>query len=146
MNEQEIYQKIGQLLWSIMPEESTEIYFTGDIYPHNYSGGAEWLLKNGHIETFPFKERAYEVEEEICQLMAKLRLLDLFPEKWTNYKITLTEGGKFNAEFAYVPEEDHWPTLYMRRVSDLKEEEIDDYYIPLEEWEKRVALRKQNKI
>lgn len=146
MNEQEIYQKIGKLLWSIMPEEATEIYFTGDIYPNSYSGGAEWLLKSGNIETFPFKERAYEIEDEICQLMAKLRLLDFFPEKWTNYKITLTEGGKFNAEFSYVPEEDHWPTLYMRRVSDLKEEELAEYYIPLEEWEKRVELRKQNKI
>ena len=36
MNEQEIYQKIGKLLWSIMPEEATEIYFTGDIYPNSY--------------------------------------------------------------------------------------------------------------
>ena len=27
MNEQEIYQKIGELLWSIMPNEAIEIYF-----------------------------------------------------------------------------------------------------------------------
>ena len=33
MNEQEIYQKIGELLWSIMPNEAIEIYFIGDIYP-----------------------------------------------------------------------------------------------------------------
>ena len=26
MNEQEIYQKIGELLWSIMPNEAIEIY------------------------------------------------------------------------------------------------------------------------
>ena len=31
MNEQEIYQKIGELLWSIMPNEAIEIYFIGDI-------------------------------------------------------------------------------------------------------------------
>ena len=46
MNEQEIYQKIGELLWSIMPNEAIEIYFIGDIYPEHYSGGAEWRLKN----------------------------------------------------------------------------------------------------
>ena len=141
MNEQEIYQKIGELLWSIMPNEAIEIYFIGDIYPEHYSGGAEWRLKNGNIDSFPFGERAYEIEENICWLIKELRSLELFIEKWTNYKITLTEEGKFNIEFAYIPEEDHWPTLYMRRVSDLKEEELDQYYIPIEEWKKRLGLR-----
>ena len=141
MNEQEIYQKIGELLWSIMPNEAIEIYFIGDIYPEHYSGGAEWRLKNGNIDSFPFGERAYEIEENICGLIKELRSLELFIEKWTNYKITLTEEGKFNIEFAYIPEEYHWPTLYMRRVSDLKEEELDQYYIPIEEWKKRLGLR-----
>ncbi|MEG2013982.1 MAG: DUF600 family protein, partial [Anaerovoracaceae bacterium] len=105
MNEQEIYQKISELLWSIMPNEATKIYFIGDIYPDHYSGGAEWRLKSGNIDSFPFGERAYEVEENIRGLMKELRLLELFTEKWTNYKITLTEEGKFNIEFAYIPEE-----------------------------------------
>lgn len=39
VKDQEIYQKIGELLWSIMPEDAIEIYFTGDIYPEHYSGG-----------------------------------------------------------------------------------------------------------
>ena len=34
----------------------------------------------------------------------------------------------------------------MKAVSDLKREELDENNIPLDEWEKRVALRKQNKI
>ena len=55
MKDHEIYQKIGELLWSIMPKEATEIYFIGDIYSEHYSGGAEWLLKNGNIESFPFE-------------------------------------------------------------------------------------------
>ena len=41
MKEQEIYQKIGELLWSIMPEEAVRIDFIGSIYPEHYSGGAE---------------------------------------------------------------------------------------------------------
>lgn len=143
MNEQEIYQKIGELLWSIMPEEAQEIYFTGDIYPEHYSGGADWLLKNGEIETYEFEEKTYEFEFKVYDLVHKLQTLDIFKDKWTNYKITLTEEGKFNIEFAYIPEEDHWPNLFMRGVSDLEESELDQYYIPLDEWEKRVKIKTQ---
>lgn len=145
MKDQEIYQEIGQLLWSIMPKEAKVIYFVGDIYPEHYSGGIEWLLVNGKITTFPFDQSPYEIERKIYNLMHDLQAMEIFEEKWTNYKITLTEEGKFNIEFEYIPEEDHWPNLYMRRVSDLKLEELDEYNIPLEEWEKRVKLRNQSK-
>lgn len=143
--EQEIYQKIGELLWSIMPEEATVIYFTGDIYPEHWSGGADWLLKNGKIESFLFGESPYEIESQIYELMKKLRSLDMFAEKWTNYKITLTETGKIDFEFAYIPEEDHWPGLLMKGVSELKEDELDLHNIPFEEWEMRIKHREQNK-
>ena len=145
MQEQKIYQKIGELLWSIMPEEANVIYFTGDIYPEHWSGGADWLLKNGKIETFPFGESPYEIESQIYELMKKLRSLDMFAEKWTNYKITLTETGKIDFEFAYIPEEDHWPGLLMKGVSELKEDELDLHNIPFEEWEMRIKHREQNK-
>lgn len=45
MSEQEIYQKIGEILWSIMPEDALEIYYIGCIYPDYSAGGAEWLTK-----------------------------------------------------------------------------------------------------
>ena len=148
MNEQEIYQKIGELLWSIMPKEAKEIYFTGDLYPEHYSGGIDWLMADSKIATYSFGESPYEIERQIYDLMHELQSMEVFNEKWANYRIILTESGKFNIEFAYVPEEDHWPNLYMKGVSDLKREELDENNIPLDEWEKRVALRKQkqNKI
>ena len=34
----------------------------------------------------------------------------------------------------------------MKAVSDLKESELDEYNIPHEEWEKRVELKKKNKL
>jgi len=145
MKDQEIYQKISELLWSIMPEGATIMYFTGDIYPEHFSGGAKWLFKNRKIETFAFGERAYESENKICLLIDELRSLDIFKEKRTNYKVTLTEEGKFNIEFVYISEVDHWPGLYMKGVSDLKEEELDEYNIPRDEWEKRATLKEQNK-
>ena len=57
MKEQEIYQKIGELLWSIMPEEAVRIDFIGSIYPEHYSGGAEWVVANGDIHYFPLGQR-----------------------------------------------------------------------------------------
>lgn len=83
--------------------------------------------------------------KKICTLVDELRSLEIFKEKWTNYRITLTEEGRFNAEFSYIPEEDHWPGLYMKAVSDLKEDELGEYNIPVEEWEQRVKWRSENK-
>ena len=44
---------------------------------------------------------------------------------------------EFNIKFAYVSDEDSWPMLYLRGVSDLEENEITEYGIPREIWEER---------
>lgn len=141
MSEQEIYQKIGELLWSIMAEEATIIFCTGTIYSDSNSYSFRWLTQDGKRKSFDFDKMPGEVGGQIILLMETLRSLDMFTEKWTHFKISLTEEGKINFEFAYIPEEDRWPGLYMRRVSDLKLEELDEYNIPLEEWEKCLKLR-----
>jgi len=146
MNDQKIYQRIGELLWSIMPENALEIYYIGCIYADYSAGGAEWLTKENKIISFEIGQRPYEIESQIDELIVELRLLDIFKEKWTHFKITLTDNGKFNSEFGYIPREDSWVNLYMKAVSDLKEDELDEYNIPLEEWEKRVELKKLNKL
>lgn len=145
MKDQEIYQKLGELLWSIMPEDALEIYFIGCIYPDYSAGGAEWLTKERKIISFEMGQRPYEIEDQIINLIESLRLLDIFKEKWTHFKITLTNSRKFSTEFGYIPREDSWVNLYMKAVSDLKEEELDEYNIPHDEWEKRVTLKEKNK-
>jgi hypothetical protein len=146
MNDQKLYQRIGELLWSIMPEDALEIYYIGCIYPDYSAGGAEWLTKENKIVSFEMGQRPYEVESQIDDLIVELRSLDVFKEKWTHFKFTLTDNGGFNTEFGYIPREDSWVNLYMKPVSDLKQEELDEYNIPLDEWEKRVTLKKQNKL
>lgn len=47
MNGQEIYQKIGELLWSIMAKEAKTIFYEGYIYPDTNSCSFEWLTQNG---------------------------------------------------------------------------------------------------
>ena len=146
MNEQKVYQKIGELLWSIMPQEAKIIYFTGKIYSTFRGWGTDFTLKNGITSSFDFGQEPTEIEWQIRDLMDDLINHDLFKDKWNHYKISLTEEGKFNIDFAYIPESDDWVNLYMKGVSDLKREELDEHNIPLEEWEKRVELKKKNKL
>ena len=56
---------------------------------------------------------------------------------------SISDQGRFNAEFGYIPREDSWVNLYMKGISDLSEEELDkDYpYIPKELWEERVRVK-----
>ncbi|WP_436897345.1 hypothetical protein [Acinetobacter gyllenbergii] len=146
MNEQDIYQKIGELLWSIMAEEATVIFCTGMIYKDHNSYSFRWLTQDGRKKSFDFDKMPGEIGDEIISLMEELRSLDMFVEKWTHFKISLTEEGKIDFEFAYIPEEDSWVSLYLRGISDLSEEELDRDYlqIPKELWEERVRIKNQN--
>ncbi|MFW1859794.1 hypothetical protein [Acinetobacter defluvii] len=45
MNDQEIYQKIGELLWSIMLQGAKIIYFTGKLYSTYRGWGTGFTLK-----------------------------------------------------------------------------------------------------
>ena len=146
MKDQELYQKIGELLWSIMPENALEIYYIGCIYPDYSAGGAEWLTIENKIVSFEMGQRAYDIESQIDELIIELRSLDIFKEKWTHFKIKLTDNGGFNRVFGYIPREDSWVNLYMRGISDLTEEEWEKYYsqIPRELWEERVKLKNKN--
>ena len=48
MNEQKVYQKIGELLWSIMVEDAKTIFCEGFIYPDTNSYSFEWINKNNN--------------------------------------------------------------------------------------------------
>ncbi len=52
MNEQKVYQKIGELLWSIMVEDAKTIFCEGFIYPDTNSYSFEWINKNNNISWF----------------------------------------------------------------------------------------------
>lgn len=46
MNEQKVYQKIGELLWSIMVEDAKIIFCEGFIYPDTNSYSFEWINRS----------------------------------------------------------------------------------------------------
>ncbi|MDW6092427.1 DUF600 family protein [Vibrio rhizosphaerae] len=139
-DDQKIYTEIGKALWSIMPDTVSEIYFYGDIFPNSKGCTTEFRLKqDGSISWFRFGENPEDVELFILSRAERLQKNEPYKrEPWTHFKATLTEAGKFKMDFAYIPEDDSWPGLFMKRVSELSLEEAEEKYIPEEEWKKCV--------
>lgn len=141
--DQQIYQKIGKALWSIMPGSTKEMYLSGKIYPDTYELCPEWIEEDLSVGRFDFDNYPYEVCGCIYELACKLQKLPLFEkESWNHFKVTLTEPGKIKVNFCYVPQDDSWPGLLMKRVSELTLEEAKKYYIPEEDW--RQCVEKYN--
>ena len=110
-----------------MAEEATILFCTGMIYLDLNSYSFRWLTQDGKNKSFDFDKMPGEIGDKIISLMEELRELEIFTEKWTHFKISLTEEGKIDFAFAYIPKDDYWPGLFMKGVSELNEEELDTY-------------------
>ncbi len=74
--------------------------------------------------------------------MRKLQKMEPFAsrEPFTHYRITLTKEMKFAIDFAYIPEEQSWPDVYMKPVGALTAEEAKALDVPEERWLVRKRL------
>ncbi|WP_036758907.1 immunity protein YezG family protein [Photobacterium halotolerans] len=145
MNEdQVIYNEIGKALWSIMPHHASVIYCLGRVYPETHQVGPEWIDKQGKVNRFNVDEYPVDICDKISHLAISLQKLPPYKrEPWTHFKFTLFPKGKFKMEFSYIPQDDSWPGVFMRRVSDLTLEEAKNYYIPENEWNKCIEKYKE---
>ena len=143
--DQKIYQKIGELLWSIMHDEAQKVTYSGFLYPDFKGYRSRWFTKDNDEKGFNigFDNPIEGVEKELESLINDLQKCDLFAkEPWTHFEASLNEECSFKIQFAYIPAEDSWPSLHMRGISDLTEEEAEHiYYVPKEIWEERVRLK-----
>lgn len=144
-DDQVIYQKIGKLLWSIMPTDALKVIYTGMFYDDIKQAGAYWISQNNHEESFysGFDNPIEQIENNINILLEQLQKCEIFENSpWTHCHISLSDSGKFNIRFAYISEDDSWPNLFMRGISDLTEDEAENvYHVPREIWEERVRLK-----
>lgn len=140
-DDQEFYQKIGELLWSVMPIEANELIIYGQIYDQHQSFRFT-VEREGSIESLSLDR---EIRVQLRTLIEGLQKCEIYAkEPWTQFKITLSNEGKFIINFAYILEEDSWPRIYMKGISDLSEDEWQETSIPKELWEERVRLKKQS--
>ena len=137
-DDQVIYQKLGELLWSVMSPKDINIVFKGRIYSEHQ----DFQLLCETLEGYRYIEITNDLFFDLSKLMEDLRACLIFnKEPWTQFKVLLSEEGDFKINFTYVSEEDSWPGLYMRAVSDLNQTELDEYNIPLKEWERCVSAK-----
>ena len=137
--DQQVFQEIGRLLASIMPDEAVEIYLSGMFFPAAMTLDGHWVLKDGTEGWFE-DDAADEVLYKIANLCQRLQALSADQGKpFTHFQIRLRDVTNFEMESANIPEEDSAPGLILRGISDLSQEEAEAGGIPKKVWKRCVA-------
>ena len=144
MNYSELTKQVGQLLWSVMPEDALTIRIQGSVYELNSSGLVTFIMKNTERESwFDFDDPRNQIVSDILKIIEEYKKsIDESHEIWSHFEVELSELGKIKINFAYIPEDDSWVGLYMKGVSDLTKEEAQANYISEQEWLERVKKYK----
>lgn len=136
-----IYQEIVDLIWSIFPNDGIEAYFNAQIFEDSNERNFYWLDSNGDKVWNELGKNPSVVLRQISEELKKLQNHKLFEkEKWTHCKVTVCNEGKLNIKFAYIPQENSWPGVYMKGVSELSYEEAEKHYVDTDEW-KRLCVK-----
>ncbi|MCK0097430.1 hypothetical protein MWU60_17775 [Yoonia sp. F2084L] len=146
MDASQILKQIGSKLWSIFREDADLSHFNFKGFPDSRGGDMSIVFfKNKEllIESLN-SDNPWPVWEEMRTLAYELQKMPEFKiEPFTNMKFALRENGKMDVQFAYIPEWDSWPGLYMKGVSQIPEAEIGKHNIPHDIWLERVKMAKE---
>ena len=113
--DQKISQEIVKLMWSIMSHEAVKFEFYSKIYNSYDENRAVFFNNKNEQFYFEFDEMPVEIFDQIVKLARQLRTLPPYKkEPWTHFKVTLHDDGKFNFDFAYIPEEKDELGIYMK--------------------------------
>lgn len=124
-----------------MPFESEELILKGQLYVEHQ----EFQLISKTRDEVISLSIPTDVLLSSRDLMKKLQKCEIYTnEPWTQFEVILSNEGKFKINFAYIPEKDSWPRVYMKGISDFSEREWQETSIPKEIWEKRVRQKKQS--
>ena len=140
----EIYEILGQLIWSIFPQDGIEATYDFQLYDSSSEYTFYWLNNNGDEAWHEFGQNPNEILKQIREQLKQLQKHKLFEkEPWTHCKVTLSGKGEFNIKFAYIKQEDSWPGLYMKGLNEISYEEARKHcHVPKDEWEKRQKFKK----
>jgi hypothetical protein len=134
--EKQLYQEIADRMAFGVPRTAAAAVYTGKIYASHEQCGLSWIEANGAPKTFEFGKRPENIESELREKIGAIR--DMFSaqggERWTHFNVLLKRGSQIEFSFAYIPEDDDWVGVFMRRVSDLTLEEAKAAYIPEKNW------------
>lgn len=134
MKESTVYQQIKEILWLEKDEHVQNVFLNGYVYENSSAVGSYENSKNGELIVLS-SEDFIKIESLMTELQQYHNSLN---KHWTHFELFIADEGTFEAEFLYIPEEDHWHGLVMQGISDLTEEEWKNTGIPRELWEERV--------
>lgn len=132
-----------------MPDNATEIYFKAAFHKQWSSAGSSWLNRDGSAGHYlSHDQRPEEIEDSVEFLLEELKGLDMFSSSpWNHAKVVLSEVGKINIHFAYVDDDDSFPNLHMRGVSELSYKDFyKDHPFPLSDWIEKVERVEARKV
>jgi len=100
-NPLEIYEKIGNILISIAPDEAVEVIMKGEVEAEDVGELCyEYVDKLGNRCLF---DSPAKTDYDIFLLLLKLRgeFKSIHEDEWNSCTFTLNKSGKFNMEFSY---------------------------------------------
>jgi hypothetical protein len=121
--------------------------FEGQFLPSSDQCGPSWFDDAGkRLGPIGFDGYPRNVEDELRALALELQRTPPFDRQpFTHMRLEVDDTGQMKVDFAYIPEWDSWPGLFMKGVSELTEAEISPPYplgiygIDVEELNKRKA-------
>lgn len=151
MNAQEIYQQIGELMWSLMKNEANQIKCRFMLYDYCQSFAIDWLdnqgVEKGFWIDFDDPNPIDEVENKLRDLIECLQnLYKPNTDCFNQGIITLNREMVLNMSFANIPDDDMDMSLYLRGISELSKKEIEEYYISVEDWQASIRKYKDNPV
>lgn len=146
MSASPLLRQMGAKLWSIFREDADLAKFRFKGFPQGIGGDMSIIFFNSgeQLRESLDDDPPWPVWEELRALANQLQSSpDFTSEPFTHMVFELTEDGQMETNFAYIPEWDSWPGLYMKGVSQISAGEIGEYNIPHDIWEERVAMAKE---
>ena len=118
----DIQQEIGQLLWTIFRQDANKAEFLVQSFPDVWGGEISVrFYKDGEFLKYKTGEtHPRDVWNQMRELSHELQRTPPFDRQpFTHMRMELDEAGKMKVDFAYIPEWDSWPGLFMKGVSEL---------------------------
>lgn len=152
-NSSKVLESLGKALWSVFLPEADQVIFRIKMFDGLSGERTISFFRSGKLIPNslenPQISSAY-LHDTLAPISKQLQHTPPFDRQpFTHMRFELTDQAKMNVDFAYIPEWDSWPGLFMRGVSELSEEEAKNpalsgtWGIDYDIWKERRAQRER---
>lgn len=135
MTKDKILKQIKAIILPYIPEGKDEISFQVQAYPDMM--GIEQIVSKQTEYIEMTTDETFSLHELILDLQ---KYQDFSHEPWTHFQATFYRSGHIDWQLANIPDEDCWPGLYMKGISELTWTEADAHRMPYTIWKKKSKL------